>query len=657
MKAASKSLLNNTVYAFENRWDLVVFIIAVLISSSLLAEKLYFIFSVYGQGISLPDSVLIVFTNVIVFVTLCFWVVLLLAKNSHVLLRAYVLLFGFFLYLQLRLIQSGELTTRQGVEFPLIEHLVLMVAGHEPWKQFFLENFVKFQVPVIFFLAFVLKIKLSPEHAFNYRSLLVFISIFSVSFSSPKIEGVPTSLAHNSLIHVIKTAWFPVADVHIEGSMNFAFKKETEPSLSSKYVPRNVVLIILESTGANMLDFYGSEDAVKGSTPFLSELASKSLKFTDTQAVMTSTSKSLVSILCGIEPYFGLSNFNATLGIPVNCLPERLADLGYQTAFFQSAHDFYERRDLLVQKMGFEHFVAMETLPENEKTNARTANVFGMEDEVLLSENQRWLEGVKLNQKAFFTTYLTLAQHFPYYSPDKDRTLTLNTSERYRDAFVNSLTYVDGFLEKLVKQYKQTDLYENTIFIVVGDHGESFGFHHPQRFHNNSMYREGIWVPFFIVNENLFPELEENDEIKSLMDVSPTVEALLGLNVSSQYRGVQALLNSSGRMVFSVCWYPKSCVSAINENYKYIYNFEDMPEELYERKIDFLEQNNLAMQHPELVENFRKQTLQWYSNTQGAYENYFLFINKNYKDDPASYYQFPIEFFTRRLQLKSRLSE
>ncbi len=628
---------------FEKGLDFFIFLMAFLVSVSLLIEKLFFAFSVYGESLSFLDCILMCLSNAVVFVTLCFWVIFLIRSHSSVFLRTYVIFFGLFLYLLFRLIQSGEISTRQGVEFPLVEHLALMVFGHEVWKQIAFESFVKWHLVLIFFIPLFVKWKFS---SLSSQQFFIFLLLFMTSFLSPTIHGVPASLAHNSLVHVVKTAWTPIEDPEVEEESSFKFSQGSAELLDDNHETFNVVLIILESTGANRLDVFGSADAVRGSTPFLSSFASKGIRFTDTQAVMTSTSKSLVSILCSVEPYFGLSSFNATLGIPADCLPKRLSKLGYQTAFFQSAHDFYERRDLLVKQMGFENFVAMETLPLEEKASAKSANIFGMEDEVLLKENQRWLSKVNNSQKPFLTTYLTLAQHFPYYSPNKNSSFAENASEKFHNDFVSSLIYIDGFVEKIVNQYKQVGLYEKTIFVVVGDHGESFGLHHPQRFHNNSMYREGLWVPFFIVNEKLIPEASENASIKSLLDVSPTLEALLGIKTSSQYRGISALSNTEDRTVFAACWYPKRCLTAVDDNYKFIYNFKDMPEELYDREADVFEENNLAKNNPELVKSYRRETLQWYANINAAYEDFYSNMNPDYRDDPSSYYQFPMGFVT-----------
>src|SRR3712207_8950988 len=44
-------------------------------------------------------------------------------------------------------------------------------------------------------------------------------------------------------------------------------------------------------------------------------------------------------------------------------------------------------------------------------------------------------------------------------------------------SYLNTMRYQDFFLRNLFDQYKDLGLYEDTIFIVFGDHGEGFEEH------------------------------------------------------------------------------------------------------------------------------------------------------------------------------------
>jgi len=654
-------------YFFYHPLDNLILLSAIAVSVFIYFEKIYFIHNVYGSSTRNIDFIKLLLVNISVYVAVCTWVYLLLRDRGDNLfkeyvLRIYVVFIGFYLCSLVRIIQTGEISTRQGVDYSLLNHLVLIVLGHQEWKVFIFEWFIKLHVFLLFVLGYGIKYGWLKSAIAKQQILfiLLFFSSLLFSFWNLNINTIPKSLIQNSLVYVIETSWRPIEGIKIsaERSKNIFLQNEMElkqplyaQDLSIQGVSgnKNIVIFTLESTGANMLDIYSPNDSIKGSTPFLSDFAKSSLQFNDTSAVMTSTTKSLVSILCGIEPYIGFEVFEATVGIPVPCLPQRLNDLGYETIYFQSANKLYESRALLASNMGFKNFVSIDEIPKEERKGAQSIGVFGLEDKVLLNENKRWLEQQKTPFMAF---YLTLAQHHPYLKPDRKGSSNKNPSQRFKENFVGSLTYIDSFLEEIVQQYKDTGLYEDTIFIVLGDHGEAFGINHPQRFHNNNFYREGIWVPFFIVNAQLFPNRVENNEVLSLMDVAPTIEHILGIEVSGSYRGSSALTTQENRKYFGSCWYSNRCLVVMDEHYKYIYNYGDSPEELYDRKADSKEKNNLAKQFPKLVEQYRTESFSWYQDIMFSYDVYFKSVNVNYLKEADYYYHVPFEFFTNKLQVQ-----
>lgn len=646
---------------FNSRLDLLIFLAALCVSAFIFLEKILFLTKVYGNKVSLFDILQLLVINLAAYLVICTWVFILLSNNKSWLVRLYVLIAGVYFCSVTRIIEIGESSTRQGVDFFLVNHLVLTTLGYQEWKVFLFEWFIKLHVFVILFLALGIKkvlFKTNNTRSIQFSKKLFFLALI-ISFINPPIANVPKSIRQNSLVYLVISAWFPVKGLQINTDKNVVSGRaelienknvQHQQAFSGLAKGKNVVIFALESTGANMLDFYENNDAVKGSTPFLSEFVQSSIKFNQTSAVMTSTTKSLVSILCGIEPYLDIASFEMTLGIPVECLPTRLSRLGYESIYFQTATKAYEHRDRLAERMGFQQFISLDELPDEDKKGARIIGPFGLEDNVLLNENQRWLNQQKKKDAPFFAFYLTLAQHHPYLKGKKANVTGNNLSENYKNNFVNSLSYIDTFLKNIVEQYKQAGLYEDTLFIVVGDHGEAFGFQHPPRFHNNILYREGLWVPFLVINEKLFPELIENNALLSLIDVAPTIEDLLGIELFEEYRGFSAFALPENRKTYAACWYKNRCLSVMDEHYKYIYNFNDSPDELYAIKNDIHEQHNLLKKFPELAASYQQQLFLWYSDVMFYYGAYYEAIDKHYIKSASSYYQFPKDFYTFKKQ-------
>ncbi len=459
----------------------------------------------------------------------------------------------------------------------------------------------------------------------------------------PQTNLVAKSISQNGLISLIYNSHWPVADIRGTSTFRFSGIQNTTKSVEPKdefwaiAKGMNVAIITLESTSANMLEFYPDSDGIAGVTPFMSKMAQHSILINETAAVMASTTKSLVSILCGIEPYPKTDILEVTLGLPVPCLPKTLP--GYDSAYFQAATRDYEGRDRLIGHIGVETFVSVEAI---DNKDAMVIGPLGLEDKAILPVHKNWLAS-RDTQKPFLAFYLTLAQHYPYLPAGTTREHKNYTEDNLLNNYFNSLNYIDEFVEDLVTQYKDAGVYDNTLFIVLGDRGESFALYRPIMFHNNVMYKEGLWVPFLVFNEKLFPEQIQLHGQFSLIDVAPSIQYLLGIEPSSVMSGQSVFNVPEGRAVNAACWYVTRCLSRMDESYKYIFNFGDSPDELYDRKLDLREQHNIAPLFPEITKRYQEDLFIWYSDILNAYESYYEEKNPDYKADPKTYYQFPFE--------------
>lgn len=669
--ATGSGLSDTRASAWLSVWDIVIFVLAILISAIQLGQKAIFLNSIHAGDVHLLQVLAVALVNIACYLAILTWAYLLLKKNKSVLLRIYVLVIGLLFTTLNRAVEGLEESTHQGVDFELVNHMLLALLGRDGNTENGLLFVFRYGLFFVLALGLLLKHLQNKGHTqgVSRPASVFFLITLLLSFVTPSSSGIPESLRANGLVHVVKTAWFPVADIRPEALSAFRLgKAESESRVEEARLQgahnkdlayfasaqgMNIAVIVLESTSANMLDFYPGNEAFPGTTPFMTAWSENSILVNETSAVMNSTSKSLVSIFCGIEPYLKTEVFEVTLGVPVDCLPERLSGRGYHTIYFQSATKFYEGRDQLVEHAGFDEFVSVDQLPEEERRGKQSIGALGLEDKVMLKAHQRWIDRQREAKKPFMAFYMTLAQHHPYLPMSYDDSFKNHAPDnRYMNDFVNSLTYVDQYLESVVEQYKEAGLYEDTVFYIVGDHGESFGRYHRPWFHNNVLYREGSWVPFFIVNEKLISERVNIDGEFSLMDVAPTIEYMHGIDISEEYRGYPVFQSTDERMLFSSCWYKNRCLSAVDKDYKYIFNYSDSEEELYARQEDFREQINLAQQYPDLLRQYRNRTFSWYHDIMSAYESYYYSLDNHYLANPESYYQFPSEILPDKSEVE-----
>jgi arylsulfatase A-like enzyme len=179
---------------------------------------------------------------------------------------------------------------------------------------------------------------------------------------------------------------------------------------------------------------------------------------------------------------------------------------------------------------------------------------------------------------------------------------------------------LDHFLENLFEQYKELGLYEDTIFILYGDHGEGFGEH--RRFqHDDIMWEEGLKVPLLIHAPGRFEHGERVKGLSNHTDILPTVLEMLGYEVKDgEYPGYSLLhqLPEDRTLMFS-CFHDKACVASIQGSEKYIYHYGNQPEEFFDLSEDPLEKVNLAGEKGNEIEKRREALLEWRSSVNATY--------------------------------------
>ena len=168
-------------------------------------------------------------------------------------------------------------------------------------------------------------------------------------------------------------------------------------------------------------------------------------------------------------------------------------------------------------------------------------------------------------------------------------------------AFYDSKIYAgDRFLEKLFTDLRSRGLMENSLIVLLSDHGEEF-LEHGGTLHGGTLYREVLHVPLVIWSpsktEKLIPQPF------SLLDVMPTLIESLGFEVPPHLQGHSLFGWRKRAAIPSEVW-DKS--SLMENGWKYVYR-EDGHEEAYNLQEDPWEQENVALQNQEVLDSFRRE--------------------------------------------------
>jgi lipoteichoic acid synthase len=404
---------------------------------------------------------------------------------------------------------------------------------------------------------------------------------------------------------------------------------------------RNVVVILLESTRADATTVY---DKTLPTTPFLERFARESVIVDRAYTVVPHTTKALVAILCGFEPEVTLSTIESQPGgLPGRCLPSLLAAQGYDTAFFQAPTGRFEDRKMLAENLGFATFVSGDEAP---KHGFERINYFGFEDAIMLAPSEDWLAA--RGSRPFMAAYLTSASHHPYAVPSHHKPQAF-AEQRQRNKYLNAIHYADQVVERVIDQYRRLGLLERTVFVVVGDHGEAFG-EHGLWTHDDVVFEEALRVPLLFrlpkaeqagrrisgpVSElaivpsliglagfeprdadyeqgSLFEQPEQREPPRSAGDrQSPATVAHATVPEPPRSAGDRqspaTVAHATVPALYAHCYRADRCAALIRDPFKLIHHFEERPAELYDLSKDPGEEDDIAGDHPDLVERWSRE--------------------------------------------------
>jgi len=347
---------------------------------------------------------------------------------------------------------------------------------------------------------------------------------------------------------------------------------------------RNVVLILLESARWRSTTL---ADADLPTTPNLARLAPRGAVVDQAWTTVPHTSKALVSLLCGILPRPVQEITEAgPEGVPTSCLPRLLAERGFATAFFQPATAHFERRDQFIQNAGVDHFVSRETL---DGAGFEENSYFGWEDDAMLRPILDWVDAQ--GERPFFLTTLTLASHHKYGVPTHWPRLPL-ADKKTLDDYLNALAYVDHFVGALVDALEARGRLDDTVIVIVGDHGEGFGEHGRQQ-HDTVIYEEGLHVPLVLLGPGV-PVGAHIGGLRQHIDIAPTVLELLGMPVTSGWPGASLLSSPGHAQLVAWCWYLNRCAALRDGDLKLVHHFGKRPDEVFDLARDPDERRDLV---------------------------------------------------------------
>ncbi len=362
----------------------------------------------------------------------------------------------------------------------------------------------------------------------------------------------------------------------------FVFQSCSRPE--TRQAQTNLLLITLDTTRADRLGCYGDRSA---KTPALDALARTGILFEHCYSPVPLTLPAHCSIFTGRWPVsHGVRNNGShKLADAETTLAETLKSAGYDTAALVAAYVMKRKFglgqgfDLYDDRLGYE-----------ERAGNTEAEITA--DRVYL-KFQEWLG--RRRDKPFFLWVHFYDPHKPYAPPAAYLQATAG------DAYRGEVAFADRNIGLMIADLKKQGLLERTLVVVAGDHGEGFG-EHGEKGHGIFCYEESVKVPLIFSNPALQKKPARVRSRVCLVDIMPSVLAMLGLPPADNAQGqsLEALMSGDGqtapRPVYLESMYGRELnnwaplTALISGKFKYI----SLPRaELYDLQADAGEKANL----------------------------------------------------------------
>ncbi len=297
----------------------------------------------------------------------------------------------------------------------------------------------------------------------------------------------------------------------------------------------NILLVTLDTTRADHIGAYGYG---KARTPSLDALAKEGALFENCITATAYTLPSHSTIMTGLyPPYHGVRvNGAAALADVHTTLAERLQAKGYRTGAFVGAFVLDGRWGL---EQGFEHYDDDFKLGQDQKLDlSRVQRPAGAVADAALA----WL-GEK-SAKPFFAWVHFYDAHVPYAPPEPFRTEFAAGGDV--GLYDGEIAYADTQLGRLLQWLESKGLDENTIVIVVGDHGEGLGSHGESE-HGYYIYDYALHVPLVMrIPGARLDGTRVSAQVRTI-DVLPTVVDLVAGGEVKPLHGASLLPLLEGR--------------------------------------------------------------------------------------------------------------
>ncbi|MFA8437675.1 LTA synthase family protein [Pueribacillus sp. YX66] len=294
---------------------------------------------------------------------------------------------------------------------------------------------------------------------------------------------------------------------------------------------KNVFVIVLESTQDFVINNTVDGEVI---TPFLNELITESYYFPNFyhQTGQGKTSDSEFLLENSLYPLPSGAVFFTHSQNEYDGMPKKLKEEGYYTSVFHANNKSFWNRDVMYDTLGYDRFYDVNSFNVTEENSIG----WGLKDDDFFQQSIKYVKNLP---QPFYTKYITLTNHFPFTLDEEDQLIPpWDSNSGTLNRYFTTVRYMDEAVKNFFERIKEEGLYEDSIFILYGDH---YGI---SENHNKAMsqFLEKEVTPFESAQLQKVPfiihipghEGKVIDTVGGQIDMKPTILNLLGIDARDQ---------------------------------------------------------------------------------------------------------------------------
>lgn len=392
--------------------------------------------------------------------------------------------------------------------------------------------------------------------------------------------------------------------------------------------PRNVVIFFAEGIPFRHTGFdarfaestprkKGKREFLPNPTPNLTRLqAQHGLLFDRYYTPWHASIQAIFSLVCSAFPPMSGDIVRIKPRIDCGEFSELMRARGITPGLFHAGEfNFYNKLALLGRRGNAIELDAAEL----SKTSTREKNQWGIDDRAMVDATFKWIDSLPRN-KPFAALLIPITAHYPYWTPS-DWVKRYKGSAR-ENRFLDAVAFQDQVFGDMVRGFQERGLYDDTLFIWLGDHGHYVG--EPNRITENlrGFYEPNLHTPLLLVNSRMFPAsnpsaARTNSRLSSHVDLLPTILNALGKELDPRHQGQSLLAEhfDQRRMFFGAD--NGKFVGFIEGNNKFVVNTQDRRTEYYDLSTDPLEVVDLSDKFPERMLRYTEDVIRFSQGVTG----------------------------------------